>query len=110
VILRVLAAGHFLRQVYEKFLFAVIHARKSFGKLAKLVGMTAVRSPGFFRIGSGQLGHFYLLAIGKESIQRDFQRASKLFESFDVRNGEAVLYAADVAAKKSCFVLDVALR
>jgi hypothetical protein len=50
------------------------------------------------------------LAIGKESIQRDFQRAGKLFESFDVGNGEAVLYAADVAAEKSRFVLDVALR
>jgi len=91
-------------------LFAVIHAGKRFGELANLLGMTAVSSPRFFRIRGRQLGHFHLLAIGKESIQRDFQRARKLFESFDVRNGEAVLYTADVAAEKSCFVLDVALR
>ena len=59
---------HFLREVHEEFLFAIIHPFERFGEPPKLPAVFAASAPPGLAVGCWQLRGTYHLTVSEESV------------------------------------------
>lgn len=104
------AAGHGFSGFEEEGAFAIVHAGERFGKFAELVALVAVVAP-LLNFLWRQEGNILWRrgTVVEEAIQRNFERAGVLLQSFDRRDGVAVFDTGGIAADESRARLDVTL-